>query len=75
MKILFMLVIFFYGCANCEREDCVNYCEKIQFSDALKAIHKSVIRKEDPNPRACYEIVESIDQELIGSYCLEKDNE
>lgn len=71
MKYL-ILILLISSCAVCEKKDCINYCDKIKFSDTMDAIHRSVIREVDPNPRACYEVPESFDPELAGSYCVER---
>lgn len=72
MKYL-ILILLISSCAVCEKEDCVDYCDRIQFSDTMDAIHRSVSREIDPNPRACYEVPVSFDPELAGSYCIELD--
>lgn len=73
MKYL-ILILLISSCANCERKDCVDYCEKIKFGDNLKKLHMSVIREEDPNPKACYSIIDEIDPEITGSYCIIRDD-
>lgn len=69
MKYLIIILVI-ASCGTCEREDCTEYCEKIKFGDALRSLHIAV--NQDINPRACYAIIDEVDPELTGNYCIEK---
>ncbi len=70
MKPLMLLLLFISSCATCEREDCIEACDKLKWADEYISIHKSV--KDRLKDRVCYTIANS-NNGVVGRYCVERD--